>query len=625
MTSTPNGGRARRARASVIRRGLGASLCALLAGTSFGHCLDAYVHAPVTGADPPPAASTKTVTVHVFERAAHMSGAGLALGSAPRSDGAEELTDRIRQAIRGRDLDAFRAALPKDAKLRADWLDRQFILDEAVRSDAGAILAQLLAWKPRVLVDDRGRDSRLRELIDAWAERDRDAESREPDDPPTASGDDEAPATLRMLLDAGADVSDGRALYIVAGLRPSPQVTEAVRLLLAKGVPIEAAAPGRSSPFAAAASRSDVEVVCLMLASAKPSQAALDDALGRTPLVDLNPIAWYLVANGADVNTPYAGVTLANRVRQGDRGLMRLFIEHGMDPDRSDVISELAGDEEFVPALLALSKRPPDPGPYGRSPLVEALRAGARRARSYYFDEPDELVPQGDLATRRSIVFALLDHGADPNLSGEDGHTPLMETARFDDEIVAALIAHGATPEIPIGFRHRGGYEPPGGNIAWALIKGREALALALLRRDPKSLPEDGRELFMLAAESNSTRALAELVERGVNPYGLRYFATDWTPLDAAAFWGALDSIRFMLDHRIGNVNEHTVYPGGITPLMEAVKGRSLEAVRLLVERGARVNDKNAQGHTALDIASDGHDGNARPEIAEFLRAQGER
>lgn len=53
------------------------------------------------------------------------------------------------------------------------------------------------------------------------------------------------------------------------------------------------------------------------------------------------------------------------------------------------------------------------------------------------------------------------------------------------------------------------------------------------------------------------------------------------------------------------------------TPMMKAVQTSSVEAVKLLLDSGARVDMKNSKGQTALDIAKDMKDNERDREFAK--------
>jgi ankyrin repeat protein len=71
------------------------------------------------------------------------------------------------------------------------------------------------------------------------------------------------------------------------------------------------------------------------------------------------------------------------------------------------------------------------------------------------------------------------------------------------------------------------------------------------------------------------------------------------TPLGLAAFFGHASTVRVLLDrgadHAIAARNDIKVQP-----LHAAVAGRNVEAVRLLLERGADVNARQQVGYTPL-------------------------
>lgn len=64
---------------------------------------------------------------------------------------------------------------------------------------------------------------------------------------------------------------------------------------------------------------------------------------------------------------------------------------------------------------------------------------------------------------------------------------------------------------------------------------------------------------------------------------------------------GYIKEVRSILEGG-GNVNWQ-MQPSGLTALMAAVSGGHLDVVKLLIERGAKQNLKDANGHTALDRA----------------------
>ena len=71
-------------------------------------------------------------------------------------------------------------------------------------------------------------------------------------------------------------------------------------------------------------------------------------------------------------------------------------------------------------------------------------------------------------------------------------------------------------------------------------------------------------------------------------------------PIHVAAIRGSVDELNALIDAGadVNAVGEHRM-----TPLHEAVGQERLEAVQLLLARGARPTDKNEWGETALDIA----------------------
>jgi ankyrin repeat protein len=169
-----------------------------------------------------------------------------------------------------------------------------------------------------------------------------------------------------------------------------------------------------------------------------------------------------------------------------------------------------------------------------------------------------------------ATVQRLLDKGADPNLVSAAGVSPLMRASQVGGgEAVRLLVAHGAR----VNER-----EPS---------RGQTALMWAAAQRHPdvtRVLIENGAEV------SARTRVRRLVVNRG-GPNG--------TIAD---------------EPYVGDVDK-----GGSTPLLFAARSGDLESAKLLVAAGAGVNDRAADGYSAMQLAS--HSGHG--ELALWLLDHG--
>jgi len=165
-----------------------------------------------------------------------------------------------------------------------------------------------------------------------------------------------------------------------------------------------------------------------------------------------------------------------------------------------------------------------------------------------------------------AMVARLLKAGANPNAGLESGETPLMAAARTGSaETVRLLLLKGADVNARETWRGQTA-------IMWAVAEQHPDVVHALI--------EAGADI------QARTKAWYELV----NPTG----SEDGTGVE----W---------------------VQQGGFTPLMFAAREGGVESARLLLEKGANVNDTAANGASALVVAA--HSDNA--ELATFLLAQG--
>ena len=206
-----------------------------------------------------------------------------------------------------------------------------------------------------------------------------------------------------------------------------------------------------------------------------------------------------------------------------------------------------------------------------------------------------------------------------------DGPTALHRAVRQNDlPTVEALLKAGADAKAATRY----GVTP----IAIAALNGNAAILRRLLDAgvDPNSAAPNGETALMTAARTGSVEAVSVLVDRGA-----KVNAADRTHEQTALMWAVLENhpamVKLLLD-RGAEINAHTrvVRPkgeyvparpaaasgtgiirqralptpdGGMTPLLFAVRDGNAEMVRLLLDRGADIQQSSGNHTTPLIIA----------------------
>ena len=307
-----------------------------------------------------------------------------------------------------------------------------------------------------------------------------------------------------------------------------------------------------------------------------------------------------------------------------------------------------------VPAALFAAE--PAGAPAAEPALVQAVRAGDTARWQALLDRGTDLSAHdahGDTALHvaayrgdAGAVRALLERGAKPDLADADGATPLILGAG-SEEIVRALLAHGANPNLASKL----GITPV--MAAAAHRQSHETVGLLVRAGADLHVRKDGQEYIALKAVYGADpKTLELLLDRGASPQQVKGQAP--SPLAMAAYFDDGTAMKILLDHGAdpnfdsdfaGHALNWALYSGhpeqaavligkgadlhfkspwghGTPPMAFAGYGeRGDPAVaRMLIERGANVNEANDSGATALTFALRS---NPHSELVAYLEKMG--
>jgi cytohesin len=359
---------------------------------------------------------------------------------------------------------------------------------------------------------------------------------------------------------------------------------------------------------------------------------------GSAPMVEL------LLKSGADPNaTSGEGETvLMAAARTGRPEPLKLLMKAGADPNATErrfgetALMWAAGNDhaEAIPVLIAGGAKPDTRSAEinlppakvdfsfavatalprgGMTALMYAARQGQINAVTALADAGANLNvvdPEGSTAMIIAIINAhydvaarLVEQGADPNVGDAAGMAALYATVDMKHfsgyvnrpsprasgrlsalDLIMVLLKHGADPNLPLRapllLRQHNGGDPALGAGATSLMRAAKALDLELM----KTLLDHGADPSRTLANGTTTLAVT-LTGRGA-----RVLAPE-APM--------FQAVKLLLDR---GADLNAAGPNRATLLHQSVD-RGEAFVRLLVERGAKLDLKDSSGRTPLDVA----------------------
>jgi uncharacterized protein len=460
-------------------------------------------------------------------------------------------------------------------------------------------------------------------------------------------------AAVKTLIAQKADVNVAQADGMTAlhwAVRANDLPT--VQALIRAGARVNTANRYGMTPIILAAQNGDPLVTAALLKAGADPNSAL--AEGQTALMTAartgNVDSIKLLAEAGarvDGKEQWQGQTaLMWAASQNNSAAVKTLIDLGADKnERSKLLS--FPEFKFETSGMAITVLPRG----GWTALMYAARDGASDAVRTLADAKADLNasdPDGTTALMFAILNAhfdaaaiLIDKGADPNVTDITGTTalyaavdmhtlgpmlsrpsPKLVDAVDAADIVKRLIEHGADVNARLKRPILGRHHLPTGDAS--LGEGTTALARAAKSNDlqvMRMLLDAGADPKLTLKDRSTPLMIAAAGGAVVGAYAIAIPVTEESSIEA---------IKLCLER---GVDVNAFNTNGTTALHAAVQRGAEKVVRYLAEHGAKLDMKNKQGRTPLDIAlgvgagagrgggGRGRGGPGRESMADLLRS----
>jgi ankyrin repeat protein len=410
----------------------------------------------------------------------------------------------------------------------------------------------------------------------------------------------------------------------------------------------------RLSVLDVAASNLHADIVTLLLG--RGANVNIANKLGATPLIgtississkvhDKVVVAQLLMTSGADVRHADGDrwTPLHWAAREANRDIAKMLLDRGADVNalnkNDETPLDVASDALISDFLLARGGRIGGISGDGTTPLaaidrelfMAAVAGSAPRIRLAVRRGAHVNIRDGsqNSALIRAVHFgrleavnALLDAGADVDLSGGWGFTPLHVAAGQGlSNIVEVLVAHRARINARNSYKETALDEASNAETAAMLLRAGAQANLSeklcsAARDDNAKLVEllitygadtnskcrhDSTPLLSAILGGKNWDIVAILLDHGTDP-NISDDSGTLPLLLAAGLEGSADAVAQLLSHgAIPNASDKD----GDTALIEAAKYGRIDIVKLLLEHGANVAAKGDRRITALGATKD--------------------